>query len=123
MAALAKESGVLRAEMPEIKEQAGLEKAAMQNEYFGQLDELTAKLSTSAARYTRELTVRELALAAREHEAEVLAGEAAEAQRRVAELVNSSSWRMTAPVRLLSRLIGSGRARDASRRAIEIRWR
>jgi hypothetical protein len=114
MATLAKESGGLRAELAEFKEQASLEKAAMLDEYFGRLDELTAKLSTSAARYTRELTIRELALEAREREAEMLAGEAAEAQRRVAELMHSSSWRITAPVRLLSRLIGSGRARDAS---------
>ena len=114
MAVLATEAGGLRVELAQFKEQASLEKAAMLDEYFGRLDELTAKLSTSAARYTRELTIRELALEAREREAEVLAGEAAEAQRRVAELMHSSSWRITAPVRLLSRLIGSGRARDAS---------
>ncbi len=116
MAALATESGALRAELVAYKEQVSLERAAMQNEYFGRLDELTAKLSTSAARYTRELTIRELALQAREREAEMLAGEAAEAQRRLTELQHSSSWRVTAPVRLLSRLIGSGRARDASTR-------
>jgi hypothetical protein len=116
MATLATESGMLRAELIEYKEHASLEKATMQKEYFGRLDELTAKLSTSAARYTRELTIRELALQAREREAEMLSGEAAEAQRRLAELLQSSSWRMTAPVRLLSRLIGSGHARDASAR-------
>ena len=114
MAALATESGMLRSELIEYKEQTQLEKTIMQKEYFGRLDELTAKLSTSAARYTRELAVQELALAARERQAEVLAGEAAEAQRRVAELLQSSSWRMTAPIRLLSRLLGSGRAGDAS---------
>jgi hypothetical protein len=117
MATLARESGALRSELVAYKEQVSLERAAMQTEYFGRLDELTAKLSTSAARYTRELTVRELALEAREREAEVLAGEAAEAQRRVAELLHSSSWRMTAPVRLLSRLIGSGRTRDTPPRS------
>jgi hypothetical protein len=108
MAMLATESGMLRAELIE----AGVEKAVMQNEYFGRLDELSAKLSTSAAHYNRELTVRELALEAREREALILAAEAAEAQRRVAELLNSSSWRVTAPVRLFSRLMGSGRARN-----------
>ncbi len=112
MATLASQSGMLRDELIEYKEQARFEKAVMQEEYFGRLDELTAKLSTSAARYTRELTIRELALEAREREAEVLAGEAAEAQRRVAEVLRSSSWRLTAPFRLLSRLAGSGRAKD-----------
>ena len=112
MATLASQSGMLRDELIEYKEQARFEKAVMQEEYFGRLDELTAKLSTSAARYTRELTFRELALEAREREAEVLAGEAAEAQRRVAEVLRSSSWRLTAPLRLLSRLAGSGRAKD-----------
>lgn len=116
MATLATESGMLRAELIEYKELASLEKATMQKEYFGRLDELAAKLSTSAARYARELTVRELALAAREREAERLAGEAAEAQRRLAEILETSSWRMTAPVRLLSSLFGSGRARGASTR-------
>ena len=116
MAAMATESSMLRAELIEFKELASLEKATMQKEYFGRLDELTAKLSTSAGRYTRELTIRELALEAREREAERLAGEAAESQRRLAELMQSSSWRMTRPVRLLSHLIGSGRARAVSTR-------
>jgi hypothetical protein len=112
MATLATESGMLRAELIE----AGVEKAVMRDEYFGRLDELSAKLSTSAAHYNRELTVRELALEAREREALMLAAEAAEGQRRVDELLHSSSWRVTAPVRLLSRLMGSGRARNASPR-------
>jgi hypothetical protein len=112
MAALASQSGILRDELVEYKEQTRLEKAVMQDEYFGRLDELTAKLSTSAARYTRDLTIRELALEAREREAERLAGEAAEAQRRLAELLGTSSWRITAPLRLLSRLAGPGRAKD-----------
>lgn len=114
MATLATQSGILRDELIDYKEQARLEKAVMQDEYFGRLDELTAKLSTSAARYTRELTIRELALEAREREAERLAGEAAEAQRRLTELLSTSSWRITAPLRLLSRLAGSGRAKDQS---------
>ncbi len=112
MATLATQSGILRDELIDYKEQARLEKAVMQDEYFGRLDELTAKLSTSAARYTRELTIRELALEAREREAERLAGEAAEAQRRLTELLSTSSWRITAPLRLLSRLAGPGRAKD-----------
>ncbi len=114
MATLATQSGILRDELIDYKEQARLEKAVMQDEYFGRLDELTAKLSTSAARYTRELTIRELALEAREREAERLAGEAAESQRRLTELLSTSSWRITAPLRLLSRLAGSGRAKDQS---------
>ena len=93
-------------ELVEQREQARLERELMRDEYFGRLDELTARLSTSAARHARELTANELALEAHRHQAEVLAGEAAEAQRRIAELLSSSSWRMTAPVRLLSRLVG-----------------
>ncbi len=114
MATLATESGMLRAELAETKERAAREKADMQDEYFGRLDELSAKLSTSAAHYTRELTDRELALAAQERESLRLAGEAAEAQRKLDELLHTSSWRITAPVRLLSRVLGSGRARNAA---------
>jgi hypothetical protein len=113
MATLATESGMLRAELIASKDQASMEKAVMQNEFFGRLDELGAKLSTSAAHYNRELTARELEIAARERQAEFLAGEAAEAQRKVAEILSTTSWRVTAPVRLLSRLMGSGRARNA----------
>jgi hypothetical protein len=114
MATLATEAGMLRAELLETKAQASDEKATMQNEFFGRLDEISAKLSTSAAHYNREIALRDVALEARERQAEVLAGEAAEAQRKVAELLNTSSWRMTAPVRLLSRLMGSGRGRSTS---------
>ena len=110
MATLATESGMLRAELIE----AGVEKTVMQNEYFGRLDELSAKLSTSAAHYSRELTERELEIAARERQAEFLASEAAEAQRKVAEILSTTSWRVTAPVRLLSRLMGSARSKNPS---------
>jgi hypothetical protein len=113
MATLATESGMLRAELTESKEQASMEKIVMQNEFFGRLDELGARLSTSAAHYNRELTERELEIAARVRQAEFLAGEAAEAQRKVDEILSTTSWRLTAPVRLLSRLMGSGRARNA----------
>lgn len=102
-------------ELVEQREQAQVEMELMRTEYFGRLDELTARLSTSAARHARELTSMELALEGREHEAEVLAGEAAEARRRIDELLGSSSWRMTAPVRLLSRLVGP-RAKGPSQR-------
>jgi hypothetical protein len=105
MANLATECGMLRAEQ-----------LVMQSEFFGRLDELGAKLSTSAAHYNRELTERELEIAARVRQAEFLAGEAAEAQRKVAELQSSASWRVTAPVRLLSRFMGSARSRTASPR-------
>ena len=47
----------------------------MQNEYFGRLDELSAKLSTSAAHYNRELTDGSSQLERVEREAEILAGE------------------------------------------------
>ena len=116
MATLATESGMLRAELIETKEQANVEKVVMQNEFFGRLDELGAKLSTSAAHYNRELTERDFEIEARVRQAEFLAGEAAEAKRKVAELHSSASWRVTAPVRLLSRLMGSTRSRNASPR-------
>jgi len=98
LAALARETAFAKSELER-----------MQIEYFGRLDTLTAKLSTSAARYTRELTLKDEMLTARERQAEQLAGEAAEAQRKVAELLSSSSWRMTAPIRLLVRIANSRR--------------
>ena len=115
IATLMRESVTLKTELVEQREQARLDMELMRDEYFGRLDELTARLSTSAARYTRELTTKELALEAQRHETELLAGEAAEAQRRIAELLHSSSWRMTAPVRLFSRLVGT-RAKGSSLR-------
>ena len=76
IAALARESATLRSELLELRErgsrelveqreQAQREKELARNEYFGRLDELTARLSTSAARYAREQTSMELALEAR----------------------------------------------------------
>jgi hypothetical protein len=118
IATLMRESATLKSELLDLKdranrelaeqrEQARLDMVLMRDEYFGRLDELTARLSTSAARHAREITTKELALEAQRHETEVFAGEAAEAQRRIAELLSTSSWRMTAPVRLLSRLVGT----------------
>ena len=109
MATLATQSGILRDELIESKEQARLEKAVMQDEYFGRLDELTAKLSTSATRtYNRELTIRELALEARRARSREARRRSRRGQATACRSSDTSSWRLTAPPPTLPRLTGSG---------------
>ena len=66
---------------------------------------LTAKISTSAARYEAELAEKDVLLEDRERRAEIYAGHAIDAQSMLADMQRSTSWRVTAPVRLLSRML------------------
>ena len=74
-------------------------------EFLDRVDQLSSKISTSAARYSGELAEKDALLEALERRAEEYAGHAANAQSIIDDMHRSTSWRVTAPVRLLSRML------------------
>jgi hypothetical protein len=102
---LAMEATDARIELAAQAEAAQLERAQMLKEFLDRLDVLTAKISTSAARYESELAMKDVLLEDVERRAEVYAGHAANAQSVIDDIRRSTSWRVTAPVRLLSGLL------------------
>jgi hypothetical protein len=105
---LAVEAGDARSEAAGQAETARLERAQLLQEFLDRFDVLTAKLSTSAARYEAELADKDRLITDRERRVEVYAGQAADAKSIVADMQQSTSWRLTAPVRLLSRMLARG---------------
>ncbi len=65
----------------------------------------SAKVSTTASRYSAELADTNALLEAEGRKAEAYAGQAAIAQSVIDDMRRSTSWRITAPVRLLSRML------------------
>jgi hypothetical protein len=102
---LAMEVADARSELSTQAELAQLERAQLLKEFLDRLDVLTAKISTSAARYEAELAERDVLIEDRERQAEIYAGNAINAQNMLADMQHSTSWRLTAPVRLLSRML------------------
>ena len=94
-----------RSELSAQAELAQLERAQLLKEFLDRLDVLTAKISTSAARYEAELADKDALLEDRERQAEIYAGHAMNAQSVLEDMQRSTSWRLTAPVRLLSRML------------------
>ena len=94
-----------RSELATLAEEARIERTRLLQEFLDRLDVLTAKISTSAARYESELTAKDLLIEDNERRAEAYAGQAAIAQSIIEDMHRSTSWRVTAPVRLLSRLL------------------
>jgi len=85
-------------------ESARLEREQLLREFLDRLDVLSAKISTSAARFSAELAEKDRLLEEQEQKTLAYAGLAATAQSVIDDMHRSSSWRMTAPLRLLSRL-------------------
>jgi hypothetical protein len=102
---LAVEVADARCELAAQAEAAQLERAQLLKEFLDRLDVLTAKISTSAARYEAELAEKDVLLEDKERRAEIYAGHAINAQNMLADIHSSTSWRVTAPVRLLSRML------------------
>jgi hypothetical protein len=102
---LATEVADARIELSAQAELAQLERAQLLKEFLDRLDVLTAKISTSAARYESELAEKDVLIEDRERQAEIYAGHAMNAQSVLADMKGSTSWRVTAPVRLLSRML------------------
>jgi hypothetical protein len=86
-------------------EAARQEREHLVKEFLDRVDHLSSKISTSAARYEAELADKDVLLEGQERRAEIYAGHAANAQSIIADMQGSSSWRLTAPVRLLSRML------------------
>jgi hypothetical protein len=94
-----------RAELSEQVEVARAERQHLVAEFLDRVDQLSAKISTSAARYTAQLDEKEILLRDAEKRAEVYAGHAANAQSVIKDMRRSTSWRLTAPIRLTSKLL------------------
>lgn len=94
-----------RSELAALTEEARIERAQLLQEFLDRLDVLSAKISTSAARYESELAAKDVLIADHEQRAETYAGHAANAQSIIEDIHQSTSWRVTAPVRLLSRML------------------
>jgi hypothetical protein len=90
-------------------ESARVEREQLVAEFLDRLDVLAAKISTSAARYSAQLEEKDQIL--EEHVQRILAyaGQAATAQSVIDDIHRSRSWRVTAPIRLMSRMIGRRR--------------
>ena len=104
-ARLSTEVAVSRAELSGQLEAARLEREHLVGEFLDRVDQLSSKISTSAARYSGELAEKDVLLDALERRAEEYAGHAANAQSIIDDMRRSTSWRVTAPVRLLSRML------------------
>jgi hypothetical protein len=94
-----------RNDLHEQVEAARLEREHLVAEFLDRVDELSAKVSTTASRYRAELADTNALLEAEGRKAEAYAGQAAIAQSVLDDMRHSTSWRVTAPVRVLSRLL------------------
>jgi hypothetical protein len=102
---LSDELVVARTDLHQQLEAARLEREHLVAEFLDRVDELSAKVSTTASRYRAELADTNALLEAEGRKAEAYAGQAAVAQSVLDDMRQSTSWRVTAPVRLLSRLL------------------
>jgi len=102
---LTNEVAQTRSELSGQIEAARLEREQLVGEFLNRVDHLASKLSTSSSRYEAELAKKDVLIADAKQRVEVYAGLAADAQSVVDDIRRSSSWRATAPVRLLSRML------------------
>jgi hypothetical protein len=86
------------------RDEARNEREHLVSEFLDRIDVLSAKISTSASRYTSELADKDRALEEQQRELLSYAGRAANAESVIADMYQSRSWRLTAPVRLLTRV-------------------
>ena len=95
----------VRSELTQQIEAARREREHLVAEFLDRVDELAAKVSTTASRYSAELADTNALLEAEGRKAEAYAGQAAIAQSVIDDMRGSTSWRITGPVRLLSRML------------------
>jgi hypothetical protein len=94
-----------RSELSVQIESARREREHLVGEFLDRIDHLSSKISTSAARYEAQLAEKDVLLNDGERRVEAYAGLAADAQSAIDGMRHSTSWRVTAPVRLLSRML------------------
>ena len=85
-------------------ESVRLEREQLLRHFLDRLDVLSAKISTSATKYTKEIEEKDRLLEDRHQQVLAYAGQAADARSVIDDMRSSSSWRLTTPFRLLSRL-------------------
>ena len=85
-------------------EASRIEREHLVEEFLDRLDVLSAKISTSASRFAAEIEDKDRALGEQEQKVLAYASQAATAQSIIDDIRRSSSWRMTAPFRFLSRI-------------------
>jgi hypothetical protein len=94
-----------RTELRSQVEASREERAHLIGEFLDRVDQLSAKISTSASRFESQLDEKEAVIEDKQRQVEAYAGIALNAQAALDEVRRSSSWRLTAPIRLLSRLM------------------
>lgn len=104
-ARLSTEVAEARRELSDQIEAARREREHLVGEFLDRVDELSSKVAVTAARSAAELAQKNALLEAEERRVEAYAGQAAVAQSVIDDMHRSTSWRVTAPVRLLSRLL------------------
>lgn len=104
-ARLSEELVAARGELRHELEAARHEREQLVAQFLDRVDELSAKVSTTASRARAEKEDAEALLKAETRKAETYAGQAAVAQSVLDDMRHSTSWRITAPVRVLSRLL------------------
>ena len=96
-------------------DRARVERQQLVKEFLDRVDVLSAKISTSAARFTAELAEKEVLREQAEQRVLAYAEQAATAQSVIDDIYSSSSWRCTGPIRLLSRLVKQRRRPEPDR--------
>jgi hypothetical protein len=99
-----------RSELSQQLQLARVEREHLVSEFLDRVDQLSAKVSTTASKYEGELAEKDAKIEDQERRVEAYAALAADAQSELGDMRRSSSWRVTAPVRLLSRLMAARRA-------------
>ncbi len=94
-----------RDEVTQQMEAARREREHLVEQFLDRMDELSAKLSTTASRYSAELADLNALLEAEGRKVEDYAALAANAESLIVDMQRSTSWRITAPVRLVSRML------------------
>lgn len=94
-----------RSELAAQVEFARVEREHLVSEFLDRVDVLSAKISTSASRYAAQLVEKDRQLEEQEQRLLAHAGQAATAQSIIDDILTSSSWRFTAPIRLMSRVV------------------
>ena len=102
----------LTAELAEVRRSL-VAQERLAEEFLDRLDELSAKVSTSAARFTAQLEEKDRLLEAEDRKVLAYAAQAADAHSIIDDMERSSSWRMTAPLRRLSLFLARRRATRA----------